>query len=144
MFTSIYNHSERTISSILTSALLALFMISCSTDSGSGPSLDGDLRYQVEGSEGETVYISVNRYTESGGSFESIGEVTISSTGTAEGDLKDGNYTGYQLQASPRGEDQPDVTLKLLGDGEVLGKTSETNNNGIFMVEVGDIPDHDQ
>lgn len=130
------------IKSILTICLLGLVVSACSSDSGSNVSLDGDLRYLVEGPEGETVYLSYNSYTSDGGTFETIGEVTTSSSGTAEGDLEDGNYTGYQLSASPVGDDSPDITLKLLSDGEVLGETSEANSDGIFTVEVGEIPEY--
>lgn len=144
MFIQDQSTIKRLLSVISIISFTSLFAISCSTDSGGGVSLDGDLRYQVEGSEGETIYLSVNRYTESGGSFETIGEVTVSSSGTAEGDLQDGNYTGFQLQGSGQGGNEPNVTLKLLGDGDVLGEADEPNSNGIFMVEVGNIPNHNQ
>ncbi|MDR9417652.1 hypothetical protein [Gracilimonas sp.] len=78
-----------------------------------------------------------------GGTFETIGQVTISSSGSAEGDLVDGDFIGYQLSASPIGSDSPDITLTLLSDGEVLGETSEPNSDGIFTVEVGEIPEFD-
>lgn len=125
---------------VFTAVFIGLFFTACSTDSGDSPSLDGDLRYLVEGSEGETVYLSYNSYTSEGGTFETIGEVTIPSSGSSEGDLVDGDFVGYQLSASPMGEDNPDITLTLLSDGEVLGETSETNSDGIFTVEVGEIP----
>lgn len=126
--------------SILSSTFLLLFMSACSTNSGGGVSLDGDLRYMVEGSEGESLFLSYGSYTSNGGTFETIGSVTIGSSGSVEGDLEDGDFTGYQLQGSPQGSDNPDITLKLMSDGEVLGETSEVNSNGIFMVEVGEIP----
>ena len=95
----------------------------------------------VEGSEGETVFLSYNAYTSDGGTFETLGQVTIPSLGSVEGDLNDGDFSGYQLSASPIGGEDPNITLTLLSDGEVLGETSEANNEGIFTVEVGEIPD---
>ncbi|WP_390297713.1 hypothetical protein [Gracilimonas halophila] len=101
------------------------------------------MRYLVEGNEGESVFLSFNAYTENEINFETIGTVTINSSGSAEGDLEDGNYSGYQLQASSFGGDNPSITLKLLSDGDVLGEIDEPNNDGIYIVEVGEIPEFD-
>lgn len=141
MFTFKKNVINRIISGVLVLSFMLIFS-SCKKDSG-GPSLDGDLRFLVEGDEGASVFLSYNSYMENEIMFETIGGVTINSSGTAEGDLEDGNYSGYQLQASAFGGDTPSITLKLLSDGEVLGQTDEPNNNGIYIVEVGDIPEFD-
>lgn len=143
MFLSRFKNLSKTISLISTCTVLVLVLASCSSDSGGGASLDGDLRYLVEGSEGETVSLSATSFTKTEGNFETLGSVTIESTGTAEGDLEDGDFSGYQLQATSYGSEDVDITLKLLGDGDVLGETSETNSEGIYMVEVGDIPSYE-
>lgn len=132
---------NRSISGLLFLCFILMFS-SCKKDSG-GPSLDGDLRYLVEGNEGASVFLSFNSYTENEINFETIGGVTINSSGSAEGDLEDGNFSGYQLQASSFGGDTPSITLKLLSDGEVLGETDQPNNDGIYIVEVGEIPEFD-
>ena len=131
----------KSITHFLGFLLVSVIILSaCSSDSGNEASLDGDLRYQVEGPEVASILISYNAYTQSEAEFEMLYTITLNSSGEAEGDLPDGDYTGFQLQASAFGDQVPDITLTLLSDGDVLGSTSQYQD-GVFIVEVGEIPD---
>lgn len=133
-------NTERNFLSGLMVALIifSISLMGCGSGSGSGAgSLDGDLSYVVEGDEGEEMVISKTTYDGEEVQFSTVENVTV----PAEGDLADGDYEGFVLQASPFGGGSPDVTLKLLSDGEVLGKTSSPDEHGVFTVEVGNLPD---
>ncbi len=133
---SFFSTKNRSLS-ILILTFVSLSILACGTDSDPGASLDGDLSYEVQGAEGEEVMISKTTYDGDEVRFETVTSVTV----PAEGDLENGNYEGYQLQASPFGEETPDITLRLLSDGEVLGETSSPTENGVFLVEVGEMPE---
>jgi hypothetical protein len=55
--------------------------------------------------------------------------------------LEDGDYDGYILQASPIGGGEPDITLRLMSNDKKLGETSTITDDGVFLIEKGDIPD---
>lgn len=58
------------------------------------------------------------------------------------GDLEDGDYEAYRLQASGVGETPESLTLKLLNDGEVQKSTdTPEEDQDIWMVQVGEFPD---
>jgi|AntRauTorcE11897_2_1112592.scaffolds.fasta_scaffold00167_21 hypothetical protein len=139
MFTLNKYTKNRFFSGLLILSLMLVFS-SCKKDSG-GPSLDGDLRYLVEGNEGESTFLSFTSYTENEINSATIGGVTLNSSGSEEGDLEDGNFSGYQLFASSLSGDTPSITLKLLSDGDVLGETNELSGDGFYIIEVGDIPE---
>ncbi|MDZ7716178.1 MAG: hypothetical protein U5J95_08205 [Balneolaceae bacterium] len=123
-----------------------ILFASCGSSSGGGEaSLDGDLTYEVVGTPGESVQLSQSNYDGNTFNFETLEAIQIPQSGNASGDLPDGDYEGYQLQASPFGGDIQNLTLRLLSDGEVLGETSEPDpNSGVWIVEVGNIPDFNQ
>lgn len=127
---------------VLSTLVLTLLLAGCGIfGSDDDVSLDGDLSYEVHGSEGQSVFLSSNSYSGTTASYETVGSVTIPESGVASGDLEDGDYDGYQLAASGISGEEPSITLRLLSDGEVLGETSSPTEDGIYMVEVGDIPD---
>ncbi len=125
---------------------LTLSLIGCGlfgSNSDEGPTLDGDLSWRVEADESVELTVTISRSYYDGSSVNSS---TLRSygleNGSASGDLEDGEYDAYRLQASPfgGGHTPSSVTLQLLNDGEVVKETSETQD-GIWMVEVGDFPD---
>ena len=125
--------------STLSIFVVALLITGCGIfgSGSSGPPLDGDLSYEVEGAEGETVYISRTAFMNDEANFSTIGSVTS----PGSGDLEDGDYDGYILQASPLGGGEPDITLRLMSNDKKLGETSTITDDGIFLIEKGDIPD---
>ncbi len=127
--------------SVISTVILTLLLSGCGIFGSDDASLDGDLSYEVEGSEGDTVFLSKNSYIGTSGEFETLANVQIPESGIASGDLEDGNYDGYQLHASPVGGENPTITLRLLSDGDVLGEEDTPTEDGIYIVEVGDIPD---
>lgn len=127
--------------SIISTVVLTLLVSGCGIFGSDEASLDGDLSYEVEGSEGDTVFLSKNSYIGTSAAFETLTTVQIPASGVVSGDLEDGNYDGYQLQASPYGDNNLSITLRLLSDGDVLGEEDTPNEHGIYVVEVGDIPD---
>jgi len=117
---------------------LLLFVISgCGDDSSNSASLDGDLSFEVTGDAGTSFVMSRTQVTGDGANFSTIGTVVSPD----EGDLEDGDFDGYVLQASPIGGGEPDITLMLRSDGDVVKETSSITDNGVFRIEVGDVPD---
>lgn len=135
--------SSRSFLQFILIVVLGVSLSACGlfgSDDDSGASLGGDLSWRVEGQEGLTVQISRGYYDGSSFNFSTVESADLSG-GSASGDLEDGDYTGYQLQASPYGgSSSASLTLQLLSDGDVLEETSEPNENGIWMVEVGEMP----
>lgn len=128
--------------SVLSILVISLIFSGCGIfGSDDDVSLNGDLSYEVEGTEGSSVFLSKNSYIGTSAQFETLGGVQIPSSGIASGDLEDGDYDGYQLSASGFSDETPSITLRLLSDGETLGETSTPDENGIYTVEVGEIPD---
>jgi len=129
---------------LLSALLISVALIGCDSGGGnSGASLNGDLSWRVEGEDGLTVTISRTQIEGSSSfSFSTVTTATISD-GSASGDLEDGDFDGYQLQASPNGGDRSaDLTLQLRSDGEVLKESSEPQSDiAVWLVEAGDVPD---
>lgn len=128
--------------SILSVVIISLTLSGCGIFGSDDVSLNGDLSYEVEGTEGSSVFLSKNSYIGTNAQFETLGGIQIPSTGIASGDLEDGDYDGYQLSASGFSGESSSITLRLLSDGEILGETNTPDENGIYMVEVGEIPDY--
>ena len=131
-----FYNSSKNIIAILTIIVFAL--AGCGDDSSNADKLDGDLSFEVTGESGIDLVISVTEATDNSASFSTVDNVTT----PAEGDLDDGDFKGYVLQASPVGlGDEPDITLKLLSDGDVVEETSSATDDGVFLIEIGDVPD---
>ena len=128
----ILSRSETTTIYLLISSFLmvGLLFTGCSIfGSGSdGPPLDGDLSYEVSGDEGTSVYISRTAYRDGEINFSTIGGVTS----PASGDLEDGDYDGYVLQASPVGGGEPDITLRLMSNDKKRVKPVQLLMMGYF------------
>lgn len=121
--------------------ILSVALTSCGSGSDGGASLAGDLSYEVQTDGNMSIQISRSYYDGSSVSFSTVESVETSSSGSASGDLQDGDYQGYRLQASPIGSADPSsLTLRLLSDGEVLAETSNPQN-GVWIAETGDFPE---
>ncbi len=134
---------------IFVSTFLVIFVVgglsACGLFGGNDddPSLDGDLSWRVMADEDVELTVTISRsyYDGSSVNFSTLRSYGVEN-GRASGDLEDGDYEGYRLQASPfaGGHTPSSVTLQLLSDGEVLEETSETQD-GVWIVEVGEFPE---
>lgn len=122
---------------------IAVLVLGCDRNGDDGPSLQGDLSYRVEGEEGLTVQITKESWDGETYNAATVESVELSG-GSASGNLENGDYEGYRLQASSSGGASSSLTLQLLSDGEVLGETSEPNENGIWIVKEGEMPDYSE
>lgn len=135
----------QTLSTLLITTILFLGLSSCglfgSNDDG-GPSLNGDLSWRIKGQADMTLTVSRAYYDGSSVNASPLRSYGLSE-GSVSGDLEDGDYKAYRLQATPFGGAPPSgsVTLQLLNDGKVIKKTSEPNENDTWMVTVGEFPD---
>ncbi|TYP93355.1 hypothetical protein LX73_1056 [Fodinibius salinus] len=146
MITSDTNKSRFTFSSIFNVAfvlILSVSLTSCGSGSDDGASLAGDLTYEVQTDADISIQISRSYYDGSSLEFSTVESVQTSSSGSASGDLQDGDYKGYRLQASPIGGTEPSsLTLRLLSDGEVIAETSSPQSGqNIWIAETGEFPD---
>lgn len=137
--------TRRALSLFFLGGALVLGLTGCGLFGGNGDdgaSLDGDLSWRVEADPGVELTVTISRsyYDGSSVDFSTLRSYGIEE-GSASGDLEDGDYEGYRLQASPfgGGHTPSSVTLQLLSDGDVVEETSETQD-GVWMVEVGDFP----
>lgn len=129
----------RTVTHFLVGIALVFSLSACGLFGGDdGASLDGDLSWRVSGPEGISVQLTNSSWD--GESWSGSSRTVSLSGGTATGDLEDGDYEGYQLQASGFGETPESLTLQLRNDGDVVEETSEPNENDIWMIEVGEMP----
>lgn len=132
-----FNTRRNVLSGLVVLVIFSISIMGCGSGSGSGSKLDGDLSYVVEGDQGAEMVISKTTYDGDEVNFSTVENITV----PAEGDLQDGDYKGFVLQASPFGGGSPNITLQLLSDGNVIGETSSPNENGVYLVEVGNLPD---
>ena len=130
-----FHNSSKNIIALV--SIIVLVLAGCGDDSSNSASLDGDLSFEIKG---ETSIAFFVRKTEFNGNNINSEEVNNLVIPPAEGDLQDGDFDGYILEATPFARGEGDVTLMLLSDGDVLKETS-TATDGTYRIEVGDVPD---
>lgn len=118
--------------------LIALLFTACSDDD-TDP-LAGDLSFQIEGEPGVSAFMAVSHSQGLNFEGETIGSRTIPEDGFLSEDLENGDFDAYQISASIA-EDDVDFTLRLISDGDILDEASEPNEDGLYLVKVGEFPD---
>ena len=129
--------SSKNIIAILT---IIVFALAGCGDDDSSASLDGDLSFRITGESDIPFFVSGAGFSENGASQSGN---TVFPPFPKDSDLDNGDFEGYRLTASPQGtgSSDPDITLILLSDGDVIEETSNPDDNGTYGIEVGDVPD---
>ncbi len=131
-------------SSLFTIFLLAFFVALPLTgcDSDDDADLSGDLSWEVEATAGTSVFVFPSTWD--GNTFSGDGNTqSIPESGELTGNIPSGDYEGISLQVSVMGGNPEFLVARLYSDGQLLGETDSPNEDGVYVVEVGDMPGED-
>lgn len=118
--------------------LVAIVLTGCSDDNGNP--LAGDLSFQIEGTPGVSAFMAISHSQGLNFEGQTIGSREIPEEGFYSEDLEGGDFDAYQISASIADSDA-DFTLRLISDGDILDEASEENEDGLYLVKVGEFPD---
>ncbi len=108
-----------------------------SSSSNDIENLDGQLTVEVQGPPGQSFFFSYQTWD---GEELEVGTSTnqIPDDGVFSTPLDPGNYEGVEVRTEFFGDETPDVILRLLNEGDVVGETNTPAEDGSLIIRVGD------
>lgn len=122
--------------------LLLVFLFTACSDDTSDP-LAGDLSFQIEGEPGVSAFMAISHSRGLTFDGKTIGSREIPEDGFYSEDLENGEYDAYQISASIADSDA-NFTLRLVSNGDIIDEATEPEEEGYFLVKVGEFPDFDE
>lgn len=122
--------------------LLLVFLFTACSDDSSDP-LAGDLSFQIEGEPGVSAFMAISHSRGLTFDGKTIGSREIPEDGFYSEDLENGEYDAYQISASIADSDA-NFTLRLVSNGDIIDEATEPEEEGYFLVKVGEFPDFDE